>query len=224
MFHITEKIKIQQNYIILIILLLACLFRIGSYNIEPLFSDTANYARISAEISKGDYWLTGPNASDKPPVFFYIQALFFALFGVYESVAILPSLIAGLVGVILMYVIGKQVHSEAAGLWASFMMAISPTAVKMSVLGLVDGILVTIILLSFWLLIKKYFFWGGIAIGLAFGVKQTTLAFGPLYLYLIIICSINSYQKPKRSLWDALKNTIFGFSIIFIPVLGWSIF
>ncbi|MCH2542728.1 MAG: hypothetical protein MKZ97_05340, partial [Alphaproteobacteria bacterium] len=82
-------IKIKEQNIFLLILLLACLFRLGSYNIIPLFSDTALYARISAEISKGDYWLIGPNASDKPPVFFYVQAAFFALFGVHESVAVL---------------------------------------------------------------------------------------------------------------------------------------
>ena len=61
-----RMIKIKEQNIFLLILLLAILFRIGSYNIVPLFSDTATYARISAEIAEGDYWLTGPNASDKP--------------------------------------------------------------------------------------------------------------------------------------------------------------
>ena len=160
MIRIFQMIKIKDNYIFLLILLLACLFRLGSYNIVPLFSDTANYARISAEISKGDYWLTGPNASDKPPVFFYVQAAFFALFGVHESVALLPSFLAGLIGVVFVYAIGKQVHSEVAGCWAAFMMAISPTAVEMSGVGLVDGLLVTTILWSFWLLLKQHFFLG----------------------------------------------------------------
>ena len=224
MIRIFQMIKIKDNYIILLILLLACLFRLGSYNIVPLFSDTANYARISAEISKGDYWLTGPNASDKPPVFFYVQAAFFALFGVHESVAVLPSFLAGLIGVVFVYAIGKQVHGEVAGRWAAFMMAISPTAVEMSGVGLVDGLLVTTILWSFWLLLKQHFFWGGVAIGLAFGVKQTTLAFGPLYLYWIIICAIYRDPDPIRSLWYALKNSVFGFSIVFFPVVYWSIF
>jgi len=224
MLRVFQMIKIKGNYIILLILLLACLFRLGSYNIVPLFSDTANYARISAEISKGDYWLTGPNASDKPPVFFYVQAAFFALFGVHESVALLPSFLAGLIGVVLMYAIGKELHSEVAGYWAAFMLAISPTAVEMSGLGLVDGLLVTTILWSFWLLLKQHYFWGGVAIGLAFGVKQTTLAFGPLYLYWIIICAIYRNPDPSRSLWYALKNSVFGFSIVFFSVVYWSIF
>ena len=153
-----RMIKIKEQNILLLILLLACLFRLGSYNIIPLFSDTGLYARISAEISNGDYWLTGPNASDKPPVFFYVQAAFFALFGVYESVAVLPSFLAGLIGVVFVYAIGKQVHGEVAGRWAAFMMAISPTAVEMSGVGLVDGLLVTTILWSFWLLLKQHFF------------------------------------------------------------------
>jgi len=224
MLRVFQMIKIKGNYIILLILLLACLFRLGSYNILPLFSDTANYARISAEISKGDYWLTGPNASDKPPVFFYVQAAFFALFGVHDSVALLPSFLAGLIGVVFLFAIGKEVHSDLAGYWAAFMLAISPTAVQMSGLGLVDGLLVTTILWSFWLLLKKHFFWGGVAIGLAFGVKQTTLAFGPLYLYWIIICAIYRAPDPFRSLWYALKKSMFGFSVVFFPIVYWSIF
>ena len=80
-------IKVREQYFFLLIIILACIFRIVNFNVLPLFSDTANYARISAEIAEGDYWLTGPNASDKPPVFFYVQALFFALFGVQATVA-----------------------------------------------------------------------------------------------------------------------------------------
>ena len=87
-------IKVREEYIFLLIFIIACLFRIVNFNVVPLFSDTANYARISAEIAEGDYLLTGPNASDKPPIFFYVQAFFFALFGVHASVALIPSFIA----------------------------------------------------------------------------------------------------------------------------------
>ena len=73
-------------------------------------------------------------------------------------------------------------------------------------------------------MLKQHFFWGGVAVGLAFGVKQTTLAFGPLYLYWIIICAIYRDPDPIRSLWYALKNSVFGFSIVFFPVVYWSIF
>jgi len=217
-------IKFKEHNILLLILLSACLFRIGSYNIVPLFSDTAAYARISADIAQGDYWLTGPNASDKPPVFFYVQAFFFALFGVHETVALLPSFIAGLLIVMLVYMLSKHLHGELAGRWAALMMAVSPTATEMSVLGLVDGLLVTTILWSLWLLSKGCFFWGGIVIGLAFGIKQTTLVFGPLYLYWIIIFATHQKSSKTRSSIKSLINSAFGFGIVFLPILYWSIF
>ena len=219
-----RMIKIKEQNIFLLILLLAILFRIGSYNIVPLFSDTATYARISAEIAEGDYWLTGPNASDKPPIFFYIQAFFFALFGVHETVALLPSFLAGLLSVILVYVLGKHFRGEVAGLWAAFMMAVSPLTSEMSVLGLVDGMLVTAILWSFWLLSRNHFFWGGVAIGLAFGIKQTTLIFGPLYLYWIIICATHKKSHKIKVFLKSLKNSALGFGVVFFPILYWSIF
>ena len=158
-----RMIKIREQHIFLLILVLACLFRTANFNVVPLFSDTANYARISAEIAEGDYFLTGPNASDKPPVFFYVQAFFFALFGVHETVALLPSFIAGLLSVALVYVLSKHFHCEGAGRWAALMMAVSPAATEMSVLGLVDSLLVTTILLSLWILSKGYFFLGRIS-------------------------------------------------------------
>lgn len=217
-------IKAREQNIFLIIFVLACLLRIANFNVLPLFSDTANYARISAEIAEGDYWLTGPNASDKPPVFFYVQALFFSFFGVHETVALFPSFIAGLLSVLLVYIICKNLHGEVAGYWAAFMMTVSPTATEMSVRGLVDSLLVTTILWSLWLLSKGRFFWGGLVIGMSFGIKQTTLAFGPLYLYWILI--FTAYQKSTKpnSIIKSLKKSVFGFSIVFLPILYWSIF
>ena len=219
-----RMIKIREQHIFLLILVLACLFRTANFNVVPLFSDTANYARISAEIAEGDYWLTGPNASDKPPVYFYVQAFFFALFGVHETVALFTSFIAGLLSVVLVYVLSKQFHGEVAGRWAALMMAVSPTATEMSVLGLVDGLLVTAILWSLWLLSKGCFFWGGLVIGLAFGIKQTTLVFGPLYLYWIIICTTYQKSSKTKSSLKSLKNSALGFGIVFFPILYWSIF
>lgn len=156
----TRMIKVRDQHIFLLIFILAFLFRIVNFNVVPLFSDTANYARISAEIAEGDYLLTGSNASDKPPVFFYVQAFFFALFGVHETVALLPSFLAGILSVLLVYLICKEFHGEVAGRWAALMMAVSPAATEMSVLGLVDGLLVTTILWSLWLLSAGCFFLG----------------------------------------------------------------
>ena len=205
--QMTRMLKVREQYIFLLIFFLACLFRIVNFNVVPLFSDTANYARISAEITEGDYWLTGPNASDKPPVYFYVQAFFFALFGVHETVALIPSFIAGLLSVLLVYVLCKNLHGQVAGRWSALMMAVSPTATEMSVLGLVDGLLVTTILWSLWLLSKGWFFWGGLVIGLAFGIKQTTLVFGPLYLYWIIICTKQQKSTKTNSIIKSFTNS-----------------
>ncbi len=217
-------IKVREQHIFLLIFIIASLFRIANFNVVPLFSDTANYARISAEIAEGDYWLTGPNASDKPPVYFYVQAIFFALFGVHESVALLTSFLAGLLGILLIYVLCKNLHGEFAGLCAALMMAVSPTATEMSVLGLVDSLLVTTILWSLWLLSKERFFWGGLVIGLAFGIKQTTLVFGPLYFYWIIICAKRRKSSKTNSILKSLINSGLGFSVMFLPIFYWTIF
>ena len=78
------------------IMLIGAIFRLSIYNLDPLFMDSAYYASLGRSISEGDYLLQVNHMSDKPPLFFYVQALFFQLLGVSESVAVLPSFLAGI--------------------------------------------------------------------------------------------------------------------------------
>ena len=77
------------------IILIGFILRLSLYNLVPLFMDTAYYASLGRSIAEGDYLLQVNLLSDKPPLFFYIQALCFKLFGVSESVAVLPSFLGG---------------------------------------------------------------------------------------------------------------------------------
>ena len=79
-------------------MLLGAIFRLSIYNLDPLFMDSAYYASLGRSIAEGDYLLQVNQMSDKPPLFFYVQALFFQLLGVSESVAVLPSFVGGMMG------------------------------------------------------------------------------------------------------------------------------
>ena len=57
-------------------MLLGVIFRLSIYNLEPLFMDSAYYASLGRSIAEGDYLLQVNQMSDKPPLFFYVQAFF----------------------------------------------------------------------------------------------------------------------------------------------------
>ena len=114
----------------------------------------------------------------KPPLFFYVQALFFHLLGVSESVAVLPSFIGGMIGVGIIYFLGRDLKNSVAGLLAAFLFAISPGSVILSVTGIIDSLFMAVTMLSFWTLLHRRYYWTGLLIGIAFGMKQTILSFG----------------------------------------------
>ena len=208
------------------IMLIGCVLRISLYNLAPLFMDTAYYASLGRSIAEGDYLLQVNHLSDKPPLFFYIQALCFKLLGVSESVAVLPSFLGGMISIGIIYLLGRDLKNSVAGFLAAFLYAISPGSVLLSSLGFADSLFMTVTLLSFWTLIHRQFYWTGLLIGISFGIKQTILSFGPLYFICLLIIEFH-HHSGKEAL-NSVSKSVFkmmpGFFSVFFPVLYWSMF
>ena len=188
--------------------------------------DSAYYASLGRSIAEGDYLLQINQMSDKPPLFFYIQALCFELLGVSESVAVLPSFLGGMISIGIIYLLGRDLKNPVAGFLAAFLYAISPGSVWLSAWGLIDSLFMTVILMSFWTLIHRRFYWTGFLIGIAFGMKQTILSFGPLYFLCLLIIEFH-HHSGKEAL-NSVSKSVFkmmpGFFSVFLPVLYWSMF
>jgi 4-amino-4-deoxy-L-arabinose transferase-like glycosyltransferase len=70
--------------------------------------DEALYAWRSRQIvDAGDWVAPWGNAHHKTPGFYWLQAIFFQLFGISDTVARIPSLIAGILNVFVIYEVGK---------------------------------------------------------------------------------------------------------------------
>ena len=208
------------------IMLLGAAYRLSIYNLDPLFMDSAYYASLGRSIAEGDYLLQVNHLSDKPPLFFYIQAFCFGLLGVSESVAVLPGFIGGIISIGIIYLLGRDLKNPVAGILAAFLYAISPGSVWLSVWGIADSLFMTVTLLSFWTLIHRRFYWTGFLIGIAFGIKQTILSFGPLYFLCLLIIEFH-HHSGKEAL-NSVSKSVFkmmpGFFSVFLPVLYWSMF
>ena len=208
------------------ILLLGTILRLSIYNLSPLFMDTAFYASLGRSIADGDLLLQVNHVSDKPPLFFYIQAFFFYFLGVSESVAALPSFVGGLLGIVIIYLLGRDLQDSAAGIIAALLFALSPGSVSLSALGLIDSLFMSVVMVSFWTILHRHYYWTGLLIGTAFGMKQTILSFGPLYLLWLLIIEFHKHNG-KRVFVSVAKSIIKmtpGFMVFFLPVLYWSLF
>jgi 4-amino-4-deoxy-L-arabinose transferase-like glycosyltransferase len=116
---------------------------------------------------------------DKPPVGVWIQAASAAMFGFSNWSVMIPSALAGIGSVGLIYLIVKQSFGKSAGLIAAFVLATTPVFVSTARSNLLDPLLIFVILLavlialkaardnSFWFLVLSFS-----CLGIGFNIKM----------------------------------------------------
>src|SRR5579859_5975176 len=151
--------------------------------------DEALYATFARTIASGPGrgLLLSHMLVDKPPLAFYLDAASVAVFGSSEFALRLPTLLASLVGVALVYAIGRRVFGRTAGLAAAWAMTLSPFAIQFSITVFVDPLLTTWVLLAILLLVRQRPGWAALALSLAWATKQTALLFFPLAILLGVV-------------------------------------
>ena len=89
--------------------------------------DEAFYAEVSREITESGNWIdltwTGVPWSDKPPLYMWMTACFYKIFGINEFSARFFSAIAGIFTVIFTYLLGTKIFSRKTGFLAAVMLA-----------------------------------------------------------------------------------------------------
>lgn len=116
------SIKIDRN--ILWLLLLGIMVYIPFNGSVHLFDwDEINFAESAREmIVTGNYLDVQINYEtfwEKPPLFFWMQAVSMKIFGINEFAARFPNAICGIISLIVLYLIGKSLKNKLAGLiWA----------------------------------------------------------------------------------------------------------
>lgn len=145
--------------VILIALLSAILFGafLGKYPLQS--PDSARYAEIPREmIVTGDFitpHLNGIKYFEKPPFFYWIQAVSLKVFGINEFAVGLPNALFAFATCLLVYFAGKKLYQRQAGLWASVVLATNILFFSMARIVTLD------MALTFFLSAALFcFFWG----------------------------------------------------------------
>jgi 4-amino-4-deoxy-L-arabinose transferase-like glycosyltransferase len=165
----------------------------------------------------------GSVSVDKPPLGLWIQAGFASLLGLNGFALVLPSIIAGMLSVLLLYWLVKRHFGSGAGLLASLVLALTPVAVAVNRSNVLDGILTFFLLLAACGFIhaaesghRRWLWLGALFVGLAFNVKM-------LQAYLALPAFFGLYFLGADRSWRGkAADLLIAFLIILVVSLSWA--
>ncbi len=217
---------------LLILCLLASVLVLFFYNLggwDLWNPDEPRYAQVAREMVVDGNWilprLNNRIYPDKPPVFFWLIALSYAVSGEVSSCAArFPSALAGVLGVLITYLIGRKLKSARAGLISALMLLTSMEYFWLGRRANLDMTLTLFILAALFFFYKGYrdtsprlYYLSYLFIGLA------TLTKGPVG-FILPLLTVITYFSVKKDL-NAVKKVIFhpGLILFFALIFAWLI-
>ncbi|MGH2522800.1 MAG: ArnT family glycosyltransferase, partial [Anaerolineales bacterium] len=210
---------------VLLILLAATFFRSLPLLENRFHPDEALYASFGRLIASGQDVLLSHVLVDKPPLSFYLTALSFLLFGNHELAARLPTLLASLVSIALVFALARRLYNRTTAYFAALALALSPFAILFSITAFVDPLLTALVLWGLWLILHRRYRRAGLAFALAFATKQTALLFVPLALAigLLALPATATVQDALRQLRSIASPLLGGLVLVTLTVLTWEV-
>ena len=219
-------------YILFAIVLLGFFIRVWNVGSAEVFHDEGFYAFRS--IGYVDYlynddqstpiqwfkdspelpWWTKISFHDHPPLFFIIQHGFFSLLGDSLFVARLPSLIAGIIAIIMAFVLAKTLfRDDKVALFSSLALSVNHIHIWISRSSIMESVLFTLILVNiyfFFRFVRDYNKWlgFGLTLGLIFFTKYIGFFLIPAYLLYFLLCN-RSYFTKRQSYYAILIAFVF---------------
>ncbi len=175
--------------------------------IDIMDVDAAQYATISYEMyESGEYlqlYCRGYDYLDKPPFLFWINQVFFFIFGVHDWSFKLGSLLFILLGIYSTYRLGKLLYNKNTGLFAAAILGSTQAWFLITQDIKTDGILASAIIFTVWqwkcfALQKKWVYLILMSIGMAIGM----LTKGPIGF--IVPCMIMVTEMAMNRQWKMI--------------------
>ena len=210
---------LSENYSILSILIGIMLvsLSIGPYqNGDTLWEYDAALGVIKWGMPYLSGW--GNNIINQPPLGFYIEALFFKIFGSSTNTGVTLVTLFGLGSTVLVYKIGKELYGKSTGLFAAALFALTPWEFVLSRSFLIDAQCLFLSLLCLFIgiiAIRKGSFKLFMVTGAIFAAAFLTKFFAVYILIPLLLFYV--YFRPKN-----LKRTFSWFGAFFLPVLLFS--
>jgi 4-amino-4-deoxy-L-arabinose transferase-like glycosyltransferase len=153
---------------------------------NPWPADEPVYSLIARDMLATGHWLIpmvgGDYFQDKPPLLFWLQAAGYWLTGSEQVGFLLPSLLAGVGTLLLVYDLGRRLWNREAGLYAAMLLLLTVQFTLQSRRAQLDALLMFFTVLSVYCLLRQLLLGGGwrwaVAAGLAAGLGALTKVVG----------------------------------------------
>ena len=213
-----------KRHILVVILALATTLRLFNLSTNPpgLNWDEVSmgYSAYSLLQTGADEWgvkyplLFRSYGEWKSPVYIYLLVPFIKIFGLNAWGVRLPAALFGVLAVYLTYLIGRRLYGDKVGLWAAFLLAVSPWHLMLSRPGYEAGVALMLLLLGVYLLIlavdqRNLKYW--VLSAIAFGLGPHTYNSAKIVVPIIVVYPVFMLRKKI-----VLKNLIVFGSILVI--------
>ncbi len=217
-----REIVLRPHVVLAVIIGVAAILRLSLIAANRFHGDEALYCHWGLLIASGkDIFLRHGLVVDKPPVFLYTLALFFKVFGHTETAARLPSVIASLAGIVVVYEIALELFDRRAAILSATLLTFSPFDAQFAPTAFTDPLMVTLALASCLLALRGRHLPAGIAMGLAVMTKPTAVIFAPLAILFAALPLIT--KGEGRRLGRAALHLGLGFGAVVLAVVAWDL-
>ena len=161
---------------------------------------------------------------DKPPVGFWLQVISVKIFGFTPFSVFLPQALAGVLAVLVLYMLVRRHFGVVAGLLAALALAVSPISVVTNRNNTIDSTLALTMLLGAWAIMRaaetgkwRWLLLCAVSVGIGFNIKMLEAylvvpAFGLLYLL----------AAPKK-LWVRIVQLGVAALVMVVISLSWAV-
>jgi 4-amino-4-deoxy-L-arabinose transferase-like glycosyltransferase len=161
---------------------------------DPWPADEPVYALIARDMLSSGNWLIpmvgGDYFQDKPPMLFWLQALGYLITGSQRVGFLLPSLLAGIGTLLLVYDLGRRLWNREAGLYASLLLLFTVQFTLQARRAQLDALLVFFTVLSLYCLLRQLLLGGGwrwaVGAGLAAGLGTLSKVVG-FFSFMVLL-------------------------------------
>jgi 4-amino-4-deoxy-L-arabinose transferase-like glycosyltransferase len=161
---------------------------------DPWPADEPLHALIARSMLSSGDWLIpmagGDFFQDKPPLLFWLQAGCFWLTGSERIGFLLPSLLAALGTLVLVYDLGRRLWSRDAGWWAAWLLLFTIQFTLQARRGQIDELLMFCTVLSLYCLLRMLLtqggWWWALGAGVAAGLGTLAKVVGFLSFFVLL--------------------------------------
>jgi len=197
--------NLLKNKLLIIIILASVLrlFMLGSVPTSLNWDEVSQgYSAYSiAQTAKDEWGVKFPlffrsYGEWKSAVYIYLLVPLVKIFGLSAYIVRLPSAVFGILSVYLIFLIGKKLYSENVGLWAAFLMAVTPWSLFLSRPAFEANVALSLVLAGVYLFITQKYFFSAFLFGLAPHTYNSAKVVVPvLAIYLIYHSQLHKNLK-----------------------------